>query len=264
MMKRLLVFMMILFPVLCLAQQDSMVVNVRGVDFVMMKIPKGVYEHVNYYGDTMTKEGRLLPIDSMGKKDGTSTIYLDAFYIGKFEVTQKLYYAVMKDNPSYWRNNKCPVNNITWYDACIFIDSLNNLTGMTFRLPTEMEWEYAASGGIDTRFSGSDMLEAVAWTANDGYPFTFPVGMKSPNAFGLYDMSGNVAEWCNDWLSTTYYKNKGSYKAPHGPESGIFKIKKGGGWGNHATRYYDYRNRVGKRPDHKGGDTGFRLAMDAK
>lgn len=134
-------------------------------------------------------------------------VTLSSFYISKYEVTQELWVAVMGKNPSSYKGDiQRPVENVSWEDCQVFISKLNKLTGKRFRLPTEAEWEYAARGGKQSRgykYSGSNNLDAVAWySQNREGNTTSPVGQKSPNELGLYDMSGNVSEYCQDFYNT--------------------------------------------------------------
>lgn len=141
------------------------------------------------------------------------------------------------------------------------IDTLNKITELDFRLPSEAEWQYAGWGGNpNLKYSGSNDASQVAWTITDG--FTHNVGTKKPNEYGLYDMSGNVSEWCSDWFSSDYYVTDTLYNNPIGPLSGTFKVVKGGSWGN-DKRFLEMNTRVGVRPEERSNGIGFRLALDA-
>lgn len=170
-----------------------------------------------------------------------------SFMIGKTEVTQLLWVAVMGSNPSKYKRENSPVENVSWYDVQTFISRLNQLTGRQFRLPSEAEWEFAAKGGNKSRnykYSGSNDLYMVAWYDNQGGSGAKPVATKQPNELGIYDMSGNVWEWCQD-----YYSHDSSSR-----------VSRGGSWdstaGNcrSAGRYYD-------APSSAYGGLGFRLAL---
>lgn len=136
-------------------------------------------------------------------------VSLDSYFIGETEVTQKLWKTVMGSNPSIFQGDNLPVEEISWDDSQVFIKKLNALTGKNFRLPTEAEWEYAARGGQKSngyKYAGSNDVDEVAWNCNNSNNRTHTVGTKGPNELGLYDMSGNVWEWCQDWYGFSYYK----------------------------------------------------------
>ena len=156
------------------------------------------------------------------------------YYVGKYEITQALWQAVMGSNPSHFKGDALPVEQVSWKDCQKFITKLNRLTGKNFRLPTEAEWEYAARGGNKSRgyrYSGSNTIDDVAWYENDALSQTHPVGTKQPNELEIYDMTGNVMEWCQDWY--------GSYSSspqvnPTGAASGSYRVVRGGGWSDSA------------------------------
>ena len=183
---------------------------------------------------------------------------VDGFYIGKYEVTQGQWQSVMGNNPSYYKNcgDTCPVEQVSWNDVQDFIGRLNQRTGQRYRLPTEAEWEYAArSGGKREKYAGGDSVDSVAWYGGNSGISTHPAGQKQPNGLGIYDMSGNVWEWCQDWYGTY---SPGSLRNPAGPSSGSIRINRGGGWGSYprgeraANRFSDY-------PEGRSYDLGFRL-----
>ena len=190
----------------------------------------------------------------------THRVSLSSFYIGKYEVTQALWKAVMGSNPSNRKGDNLPVENVSWNDCQTFLRKLNAMTGKNFRLPTEAEWEFAARGGNRSRgyqYSGSKKINDVAWYYNNSGGETHPVGTKAPNELGIYDMSGNVWEWCQDW--------KGSYSSstqtnPKGPSSGSFRVNRGGSWGNNA-RCCRVANRYDYAPGGRYSCLGLRLAL---
>jgi len=159
------------------------------------------------------------------------TVTVGDFYMGKYEVTQKQWRDVMGWNPSYRSKcDDCPVENVSWNDVQEFIKKLNKKTGQHYRLPTEAEWEYAARGGNKSRgykYSGSNSIGEVAWYDGNSSDRTHRVGTKSPNELGLYDMSGNVWEWCSDWYDKMYYEISPSIN-PQGPSSGKKRVLRGG------------------------------------
>jgi len=152
-----------------------------------------------------------------------------SYYICKYTVTQKEYKAIMGTNPSYHEGDDLPVTNITWADTQKFIAALNELTTHTFRLPTEAEWEFAARGGNSSHgyiFAGSNNLNEVAWYEANSDSLTHVVGQKKPNELGLYDMSGNVWEWCNDWAH--YYPEEAQTDPITGIIPGTYRVLRGG------------------------------------
>jgi len=166
------------------------------------------------------------------------------YYIGETQVTQALWKAVMGDDPSYFKGENRPVEQISWEDCKEFIKQLNTLTGEKFRLPKDAEWEYAAKGGRGGhgyRYSGSDTIDEVAWYDENADKGTHPVKTKKPNELGIYDMSGNVWEWCDD-------------------SSGSNRVNRGGSWGSAAT-YCRVAFRNGGSPSGRYDDVGFRLAL---
>lgn len=175
-------------------------------------------------------------------------VTLSHFAIAETEVTQALWTAIMGDNPSYRRGDNLPVEQISYQDGLDFIDKLNKATGRNFRMPTEAEWEYAARGGQKSKgykFSGSNNLDEVANFADNSHGNTQPVGSKKSNEIGLYDMSGNVWEWCSDWFSE--YTNEDLVN-PIGPITGTERCLRGGSWYS-ISRYCRVTNRHYNDPD---------------
>ena len=156
------------------------------------------------------------------------------YYIGKYEVTQALWQAVMGKNPSKFKGDNLPVEQVSWDDCQEFISKLNKMTGKKFRLPTEAEWEYAARGGNKSRgyqYSGSNNLSDVAWYEDNSGKKTHAVGSKQSNELGIYDMSGNVSEWCQDRWG---YYSSSSQTNPIGANSESLRVRRGGYWGDYA------------------------------
>lgn len=184
------------------------------------------------------------------------------FYLGKYPVTQAQWQAVMGSNPSYFSgkpNN--PVERISWNDCREFIEKLNQMKQGTFRLPTEAEWEYACRAGTKVRFYWGDdpnytQIEEYAWYDQNSNGQTQEVGQKRSNAFGLYDMSGNVWKWCQDWYGSY---NSNTQVDPAGVGNGQFRVLRGGGWGDGA-RYCRSAPRSWGDPGSRGNDDGLRLA----
>lgn len=198
-------------------------------------------------------------------------VCVDDLYIGKYEVTQAEWQKVMGNNPSVFKGcDNCPVEKVSWNDAQEYINKLNQKlapagtkqeTGKEYRLPTEAEWEYAArSGGKNEKYAGSNDFDSVAWLSNNSGRKTHPVGQKLPNGLGLYDMSGNVWEWVQDWYDESYYKNSPKNN-PNGPESGQLRMLRGGSWDSYA-RGTMASGRYGRMPDYgRNYGFGFRLAI---
>ena len=201
------------------------------------------------------------------------------YYIGKYEVTQGLWKKVMGNNPSYFKNcgDDCPVENVSWNDCQEFISKLNQLTGKRFRLPTEAEWEYAARGGskasYQTKYAGSNALGEVAWYEQNsdvnysgGYEYkgrklgTHTVGTKKPNALGIYDMSGNVLEWCNDWYGDY---SSGGVMNPKGASTGSNRVFRGGSWHDNGGDYNRVSNRIYSNPSSSYSSYGIRLVFSS-
>lgn len=208
----------------------------------------------------------------------THQVKVSSFYIGKYEVTQRQYEAVMGTNPSNHKGKNLPVVDVSWYDAVRFCNQLSehgglepsysfNGTNVTcdfskngYRLPTEAEWEYAVRGGNQSqryKYSGSDHPDNVAWYDDNSGEHTHEVGTKQPNELGLYDMSGNVAEWCWDWYAKDYYSHSASNN-PMGPDKGSYRVIRGGSWSNGA-KYLRASNRVYADPSYSFIGLGFRL-----
>lgn len=183
------------------------------------------------------------------------------FYIGKYEVTQALWKAVMGTNPSFFKGDNLPVENVSWNECKAFITKLNRLTGKRFRLPTEAEWEYAAYGGPENQgymFSGGNDQTKVACYEGNSNGKTKPVGSKQPNELGIYDMSGNVAEWCQDWFGKY---TSGLKTNPKGPSKGTLKIYRGGSYKSEAW-YVNCIYRSKANTNTKQNSIGFRLALN--
>lgn len=196
-------------------------------------------------------------------KSNLPQVTLDSYHIGKYPVTQGLWKAVMgaDNNPSYFRGDDRPVERVNWHEANDFIDKLNHITKKTYRLPSEAQWEFAARGGKKSQefeYAGSNKLKEVGWYDGNSHTETKPVGLKAPNELGLYDMSGNVDEWCLD-----YYENldqKGSATNPEGPPEGDYRVIRGGSWFNYpGSCRVSYRGR--SNPEGRHDFQGFRLSL---
>ena len=220
--------------------------TVNGVSFKMVDVQGGTFQ--------------------MGKSaDGNDatpvhSVTLSSYSIGETEVTQALWKAVMGSNPSTKQGDNLPVEQVSWYDCQTFITKLNQLTGKTFRLPTEAEWEFAAKGGTKSQgytYSGSNTVDDVAWCWNNSSEKKHEVAAKSPNELGIYDMSGNVWEWCQDWYDDY---SSSSQTNPTGPSSGYTRVYRGGSWDSDATRCRAAFRRY-STPTFTRYDIGLRLAL---
>ena len=208
-------------------------------------------------------EGGSFQMGSKKSKDEKPihTVTISSFFMDKTEVTQAGYRKVMGKNPSYFSGcDDCPVEGVSWHDATAFAQKVGK------RLPTEAEWEYAARGGVKTNsgssqtsYAGSNDLNSVAWYGDNSGSKTHPVAQKQANALGLYDMSGNVWEWCSDWYSDSYYKQS----------PGSSRVLRGGGWfGDDALCRVAFRVRGNPdywiNPDGRHYAVGFRLVRSAQ
>jgi len=187
-------------------------------------------------------------------------VTLSSFYIGKYVVTQAQWQTIMGSNPSYFKGDNLPVVTVSWIDVQEFIRRLNAATGKQYRLPTEAEWEYAARGGNqrkEYKYSGSNNVDDVAWhrAANAGMA-PHPVGTKQPNELGIYDMSGNIEEWCSDWYDSY---SSSAQTNPTGASDGYTRVTRGGSYTFARPVHVSYRSRV--TPDNTSRALGFRLAL---
>ena len=242
--------------------------NMQG--FAQNEMPR--IEMILVHGGSFTMGDKNLS----PKEDEPHRVTLDAFYIGKFEVTQAQWTAIMGKNPSKFKGDSLPVSQVTWENVQEFIQKLNEKTGKKYRLPTEAEWEFAARGGLngnsckysgvrptgyvpgryEARNTNCASLEQCVCNSVE----TCPVGSKWPNELGIYDMSGNVMEWCYDWNENF---TKEAVVNPKGPENGIKRVIRGGDFTKGSV--FDnifWRNR--DYPDYLDRLLGFRLAHSAE
>ena len=224
--------------------------TVKGVSFTMIPVAGGTFQ-MGGTSEQSSPDSDEKPVHS---------VTLSSYYIGETEVTQELWEAVMGSNPSYFKGSSNPVEKVSWNDCQTFIQKLNSLTGKTFRLPTEAEWEYAARGGNKSRgyqYSGSNTIGDVAWYTENSSRKTHPVKTKQPNELGIYDMSGNVYEWCQDGYGSY---SSSSQTNPTGPSSGSYRVLRGGSWGSRA-RYCRVAFRGNDAPGIRDNYLGLRLAL---
>ena len=236
--------------------------TVNGVSFQMVAVDGGTF---TMGVDSATVDMGLANADEMPAHEVT----LAPFSIGQTEVTQELWYAVMGSYPSGFTGNlQRPVEQVSWDDCQEFITRLNAITGKSFRLPTEAEWEFAARGGVKSRgtlYAGSDNLDEVAWFYANSYAVgtdspdygTHTVAAKHGNELGLYDMSGNVFEWCSDWYGPYTEEPQ---ENPTGPETGVRRVTRGGSWfsvpGDSRVTFRNY-----EAPASRSYSLGFRLVL---
>ncbi len=188
------------------------------------------------------------------------------FYLGKYLVTQEQWETVMGGNPSGFQGPKNPVETVSWDDCQTFLDKLKAKSGPgggTFQLPSEAQWEYACRAGTTTRYCFGDEepgLDEYGWYRTNSDSKTHPVGEKKPNAWGLYDMHGNVWEWCQDWFSEGYYANSPA-DDPSGPTTGSDHVVRGGLWRRPARSCRSANRGHVKEPGGLGNDLGFRVCL---
>lgn len=227
---------------------------VNGASIDMVFIPGGAFQMGSNNGDDDEKPVHRIKIDD--------------FYIGKYEVSQLQWQALMGSNPSSFKGNNLPIERVSWNDAQEFIQKLNDKTGKHYRLPTEAEWEYACRSGTSTPFNTGQNLSASQANYDGNYPYngaakgiyresTTPVGSFRPNSFGLYDMHGNVWEWCSDWFDSGYYA-KSPPNNPTGSATGSIRVLRGGSWYDFAQNCRT-ANRDYDSPGNRYDALGFRL-----
>ena len=239
-------------------QGNVLEIEANGVRFKMVKVEGGTFRMGSYSGDDDEQ-----PVHSVTLSD---------YYIGETEVTQALWTAVMgttvrqqrdKADVSYsirGEGDNYPIYYVSWNECMEFVSRLSQITGRRFALPTEAQWEYAARGGNKSRgytYSGSNNIFDVAWHKDNSSSQTHPVGTKMANELGLYDMSGNVWEWCQDWYGTY---SSSSQTDPAGASTGSRRVNRGGSW-NYKTRFCRSSFRYGDSPGGRGRNLGLRLVL---
>ena len=244
------------------AQQPVVQAPIVHSDNITIPVKDGIsIDMVRVEAGTFTMGATAEMKDPWKEEKPTHQVTLtNDYYIGKYEVTQALWKAVMGKNPSFFKGDNLPVEQVSWDDCQEFISKLNRITGKMFRLPTEAEWEYAARGGNNSRgyqYSGSNNVLDVAWVRDNSEKVTHAVGTKQPNELGIYDMSGNVWEWCQDWFGEY---NNFSQVNPTGANSGSERVHRGGGrilhaWFCHSSCRFSYT------PGTCDSDLGLRLVL---
>lgn len=259
--------------------QEDQTFTVNGVSFTMKYVEGGTFQ---MGAQNTNSKGQNFDKDAFKDESPVHSVTLSNYYIGETEVTQDLWVSLMESNPSKKKGNNFPVEQVSWNDVQEFVFKLNELTGLNFRLPTEAEWEYAARGGNKSKgykYAGCNAIRedtddnTVFWAVyednslklgernsknerNLGYG-PQRVKSKRPNELGLYDMSGNVWEWCQDWFGNY---DKGAQTDPTGPAKGQKRVFRGGSWGNGAAGCrVAFRN--GYAPNNRSDFGGFRLVL---
>ena len=231
---------------------DNISIPVKdGISIDMVRVEAGTFT----MGATPEMEN---PFDD--EKPTHQVTLTNDYYIGKYEVTQALWKVVMGNNPSCFKGDNLPVEMVGWDDCQEFLNKLNSITGKTFRLPTEAEWEYAARGGNKSQgyqYSGSNKLSKVAWYDGNSGNKTHVVGSKQVNELGIYDMSGNVFEWCQDWRDS--YSGS-SQVNPTGATNGSYRVIRGGSWSSYAMFCRSSCRRI-YTLDNSYSNLGLRLAL---
>ena len=225
--------------------------QVGGVSFDMVWVEGGTFR----MGAT-SEQGS----DAYSDEKPVHSVTLSSFYIGKTEVTQALWKAVMGSKQSYFKGDNLPVERVSWNDCQVFIRKLNSMTGQNFHLPTEAEWEFACRGGNNSRgykYSGSNYIDNVAWYKDNSGNKTHPVATKLPNELGIYDMSGNVCEWCSDWMGDY---SSGAQTNPKGPYDGSYRVLRGGSWDDYDD-FCRSSHRLDRSPGYHHRCLGLRLSL---
>lgn len=254
-MKKILTFFCLFFAGITLSAQNSLTITVKDVSFKMIRVQSGTF--------TM---GNDLIFESVNP---THKVTLSTYYIGETEVTQGLWKAVIGDNPSEFRGNNLPVERVSYEDCQEFIRRLNQLTGKKFRLPTEAEWEFAVRGGTKSQgyiYCGDNDLNAVAWRKENAYIYdsdglhfsTKDAKTKKPNELGIYDMTGNVSEWCSEWSEKL---TKSTQSNPQGPSQGSKHVVRGCSWNTDLNRPCFNACRFHANPDVRSEEIGLRLVL---
>lgn len=246
--------------------------NIKGVEFNMIYVEGGIFN----MGTTIEQDK-----DARQDESPIHEVTLSNYYIGETAVTQELWEIVMGTTIvkhaaaiGYGKNElgcigaNYPMSYLTWYNCQEFIEKLNKITGENFRLPTEAEWEFAAKGGNKSKgykYSGGNELKEVAWYERNSftgkyYESFYPIKHKKPNELGIYDMSGSVWEWCQDWYDENYYSYSSNVN-PTGPLDGVDKVCRGGDWCN-EYRLLRLTCRSGRDPEYPMEGNGFRLVLN--
>ena len=250
-----LISLLMALPIFAIAQGPKPIVTdtvwVKGVPLVFIKVEGGTFLMGATTEQSVAANKDEKPVHSVTLSD---------YYIAQTELTQEVWQSVMDNNPSNIKGSNRPVHNVSWYDCIEFIEQLNNVSGKKFRLPTEAEWEYAARGGNRTKgfkFAGSNNVEKVAWNAESASPELFFVKQRKANDLDIYDMSGNIYEWCSDFYDNYSEKEQTN---PTGPDFGENRVLRGGSWktSRNSCRVSARHNAI---PYQRSEDYGLRLVL---
>ncbi len=226
---------------------------------------------INFFLSNMVyvKEGMFMMGNNYSPlpEEAERTVTVNPFYFNKFEVTQHQWQIVMGYNPSLNKDCPyCPVENVSWEEVMKFVEKLNSISGRKFRLPTEAEWEYVAKIGgkaeIDTAGGPEEFVKKTAWHFQNANNQTHQIGTKEPNIAGIFDLTGNVSEWCSDWYSAFYGKEAIPKKSPQGPPAGKERVVRGGNFKDSSGDRFRPSLRNKRPPLEKSGEVGFRLVLD--
>ena len=250
----------------------------------------GGIEFVYIRGGTYMMGSKKSDDDANDAEFPRHRVTMSGFWLGKYEVTQSHYVRIMGENPSNFKGSRRPVDGVSWYDAIQFCNKLSEKMNLEpvyeiskpflgifggysvkinekangFRLPYEAEWEYACRAGTTTKYYwGNSINGRYCWYDDNSGSKTHPVGQKKPNRWGLYDMSGNVWEWCMDWYDSDYYSNS-QQKNPHGPSSGKYRSIRGGSYYNHHIYNVRSASRYRCDPGYSDGTLGFRVVLSSR
>jgi formylglycine-generating enzyme required for sulfatase activity len=226
---------------------DTWIEPVTGMEFVW--VPAGCYMMGSDDSTIMSDDEK--PVHE---------VCVDGFWIGKYEVTQRRWKKIMGNNPSHFKGDRFPVEGVSWDDTKKFVNELNRQTEKMFSLPTEAQWEYAAKGGRgEEKYAGENDAEKVAWYIGNSDFKTHVVGTKAPNGFGIYDMSGNISEWCEDVYDRKAYEQHAK-KNPVIVGGGITHVVRGGYW-DHGSRFIRVTSRDNTQYNASNRRLGLRLVM---
>ncbi|RYE23082.1 MAG: hypothetical protein EOP51_11605 [Sphingobacteriales bacterium] len=238
-------------------------INIKKIDTITAAI--------NYFLRNMllVKEGKFVMGNNRSPfpDESEHVVTLRPFYFSRFEVTQHQWKILMDYNPSLNKDcDYCPVENVSWEEVMKFISKLNAISGRKFRLPTEAEWEYVAKLGgreeIESAGGPEEFVKKTAWHFQNAANQTHQIGTKEPNVGGVFDMMGNVSEWCSDWYGMSFYREVIAGKNPRGPSAGKEKVYRGGNFKDASGDRFRPSLRKKRPPLEKSGDIGFRLVLD--